>query len=124
MPSFTVRVGILLVVFGLASYAMTQGVSVTALIPSVIGALLAVCGLVALRSPGARRHAMHAAALIALVGVAGTISAVFRLPALLAGEVVPRRPAVIARASMAMILLVYLGFSIKSFVDARVRQKA
>lgn len=124
MPSFTVRVGILLVVFGVASYAMSQGVSVTALIPSFVGALLAVCGIVALRSPAARPHAMHAAALIAVVGVLGTISALFQLPALLAGGEVPRRPAVIARASMAMILLVYLAFSVKSFADARLRRKA
>jgi hypothetical protein len=118
------RVAVLLIVFGGASYVLSGGASVTAFIPSVVGALLAICGLVALRSPAARPHAMHAAALIALVGVFGTITAVFQLPALLAGADVPRRPAVIARASMALILLVYLAFSVKSFVDARVRRKA
>src|SRR5918993_977617 len=118
MPSFTVRVGILLVVFGIASYVTTGGVSVTALIPSVIGALLTVCGLVAARNQRLRPHAMHVAALLALVGVMGTASALLSLPGLIVGEGMPRRPAVVARIGMALILIVYLGFSVKSFVDA------
>ena len=123
MASFTVRIGILLVVFGVASYVMTGGASVTAFIPSVIGALLAVCGLVAVRNEAARKHAMHAAVLIALIGFVGTASALLRLPDLLNGATVPRRPALIARASMAVILLVYIVVSVKSFVDARIRRK-
>ena len=123
MPSFTVRVGVLLVIFGVVSYVMTSGVSLTALIPSAIGALLAICGLVAVRQERLRPHAMHVAALLALVGVAGTASALLQVPALLADASVPRRPAVVARIGMALILLVYLGFSVKSFVDARVRRK-
>ena len=124
MPSFTVRVGILLVIFGVTSYVTTGGVSLTALIPSVIGALLAICGLVATRQPGLRPHAMHVAALLALVGVLGTASALLQLPALITDASVPRRPAVVARIGMALILLVYLGFSVKSFIDARVKRRA
>ena len=124
MPSFTVRVGMLLVVLGVASYVMSARVSATALIPAAVGAVLAACGLVAVRRPAARPHAMHLAALVALVGLLGTVMSLFQLPALLAGASVPRRPAAMARASMALILGVYLGFSVKSFVDARVRRKA
>jgi hypothetical protein len=124
VSSLTVRVGILLVIFGIASYVTTGGVSLTAFIPSVIGALLAVCGLIATRNPRLRPHAMHIAALLALVGVLGTASALLQLPALVSNASVPRRPAVVARIGMALILLVYLGFSVKSFVDARVRRKA
>ena len=43
---------------------------------------------------------------------------------LIAGTGVGRRPAVVARIGMAVILLVYLGVSVKSFVDARVRRRA
>jgi hypothetical protein len=124
MPSFTVRVGVLLVIFGVASYVMTGGVSVTALIPSVLGALLAICGLVAIRQERLRPHAMHIAALLALVGLAGTASALLQLPSLLAGSGSLRRPAVVARIGMALILIVYLAFSVKSFVNARVRRRA
>jgi hypothetical protein len=124
MPSFTVRVGLLLVIFGAVSYVTSGGVSLTAFIPSIIGAVLVLCGAVAVRSPGLRPHAMHVAALIALVGVMGTASALLQVPAMLAGEGVGRRPAVVARASMAVILLVYLGFSIRSFAQARLMRKA
>ena len=110
-------------VFGVASYLMTGGASITAFIPSVVGALLAVCGVVALRNEAARKHAMHAAALVALVGLAGTATALLRIPALIDGAGVANRPALIARASMAVILLVYLVVSVKSFVDARIRRK-
>ena len=54
----------------------------------------------------------------------GTASALLQVPAMLAGEGVGRRPAVVARASMAVILLVYLGFSIRSFAQARLMRKA
>jgi hypothetical protein len=124
MPSFTVRVGLLLVIFGAVSYVTSGGVSLTAFIPSIIGAVLVLCGAVAVRSPGWRPHAMHVAALVALVGVMGTASALLQVPAMLAGEGVGRRPAVVARASMAVILLVYLGFSIRSFAQARLMRKA
>jgi peptidoglycan/LPS O-acetylase OafA/YrhL len=123
MPSFTVRIGLLLVVLGTASYVLTGGVSLTALIPAAFGLLLAICGMVALRRPAARPHAMHLAALLALLGLLGTASALFQLPALWSGTA-PPRPAFVARASMAVMLLVYLGFSVKSFVDARLRRKA
>jgi hypothetical protein len=122
MASFTVRVGLLLIVFGIASYVTTGGVSVTALIPSVFGALLAALGLVAVRQERARRHALHAAAVVAFLGLIGTASALGQLPGLADGSVA-RRPAVVARSGMALLLLVYLGFSVKSFVDARLRRK-
>ena len=123
MPSFTVRIGLLLVVLGTASYIVTGGTSLTAFIPSVVGAVLAVCGLIALRNPTARPHAMHAAALVALLGTLATAAALLQVPALLSGTA-PRRPALVARIAMATILLVYLGFSVRSFVEARVRRKA
>lgn len=124
MPSFTVRIGVLLVIFGVASYLTSGGVSLTALIPSVIGAILALCGIVAVRHPPRRPHALHVAAVVALIGLLGTASALLQVPALVAGVDVARRPAVISRASMAVILLIYLTFSVKSFIDARVRRKA
>lgn len=124
MPSFTVRTGILLVVFGITSYLTTGGTSLTAFIPSVIGAALTVCGLVALRLARFRRPAMHVAAMLALIGVLGTVSALFQVPALLSDAAVPRRPAIVARIGMALILLVYLGFSVKAFTAARLTRRA
>ena len=123
MPSFSIRIGLLLVALGTVSYVLTEGASLTAFIPAAFGALLAVCGIVALRRSTMRPLAMHVAAVLALIGLVGTASALLQVPAWLGAEASPR-PAAVARASMATILLVYLAFSVKSFVDARLRRKA
>jgi len=123
VPNFTIRIGLLLIALGTVSYILTGGASLTAFIPAAVGALLAICGIVAMRRATLRPHAMHVAALLALLGLLGTGSALLQAPGWLAGDASPR-PALVARASMATILLVYLAFSVRSFVDARVRRRA
>ena len=119
MPSTTRLFGIVLVVLGLASYWGTGRTSVTALIPAIFGAVLLVLALVA-RKEAARKHAMHVAVLVALVGLIGT--AVRLAPALLAGHV--GRPAVLAQLTMFVLLSLYVAFSVQSFVAARRARKA
>ncbi len=122
MASFTVRVGVLLVIFGIVSYVMTGATSLTALIPSVVGAALALCGVLASRSRAPRPIALRMAILIAGVGLVGTAGALGQLGSLFAGAGSPTRPALVARASMALILLVYLVFAVRAFAhDARRR---
>ena len=53
------------------------GISVTALIPAFFGLPLVVLGFLA-RSESIRRHAMHAAAALALVGWAGAVFSLLR----------------------------------------------
>jgi uncharacterized membrane protein len=117
MPSFTIRIGALLVVFGLAGYVITQAASLTALIPAVVGVILVLLGLLGLRQAHLRKHVMHVALLVGVIGLAGSIGGLVALPSALAAGAV--RPAVVLRASMALLLLVYLVIGIKSFVDAR-----
>lgn len=116
MPSFTVRIGALLVVLGVASYVTTGATSLTALIPAVVGAVLAVCGLLARRT----RMALPVALAIAMVGLLGTITALGRMGSvLMTGG--PARPALVARASMAVILLVYAAVAVRGLAKARSR---
>ena len=68
MPLTTRIVGILLVVVGLASYYLTGQTSITALIPAFFGIVFIVLALVA-RAEAARKHAMHAAVAVALIGL-------------------------------------------------------
>lgn len=118
MASFTIRIGALLTVFGLAGYVLTGAASPTALIPAVVGIVFVLLGLVGLRKPDWRKHVMHVAVLVAIIGLAGSISGLIALPgALMSGEGV--RPAIIMRAAMALLLLVYTVVAVKSFVDAR-----
>lgn len=121
MASFTIRVGVILIAAGIAAYLLTGATSVTALIPSAIGAGLLLLGIVGVRRPDLRRHAMHVAMVVAIVGLAGSFTGLLALPAMLSGGG-GVRPSVALRAVMAVMLLVYLGVGIKSFVDARRRR--
>src|SRR5688572_2306182 len=79
MASTTITFGLLLTLLGLAGYFLTGTSSVTALIPAIFGLLLVVLGFLA-RSEGVRRHAMHAAAAVALVGCIGALFSLVRTP--------------------------------------------
>lgn len=104
-------VGLLLAVLGLVSYVGTGRTSVTALIPAIFGVVLLGLAWVA-RSEAARRHAMHVAMVVALVGIAGTASR-------LIGATDFTRPATIAQVVTVLLLAWYLGKGIQSFRDAR-----
>src|SRR5262245_61949292 len=69
MPNVTIGFGAVLCAIGLFGYfgSASDNTSPTALIPLGFGVVLIICGLIA-RSPGARKHAMHAAAAVSLVG--------------------------------------------------------
>jgi hypothetical protein len=114
MPGTTRIFGLLLIALGIGSYIATGRTSMTALIPAFFGAVLVVCALVA-ASESARKHAMHAAVAISLVGA---IAALARgVPAALGGEA--GRPAVLAQLAMGALLLVYVALGVQSFIAAR-----
>jgi hypothetical protein len=111
MPATTRLVGLLLAVIGIGSYIGTGRTSVTALIPAFFGAAFLLLAYVA-RNEAARKHAMHVAMLVALVGIAGTASR-------LIGATDFTRPATLAQLVTVLLLGWYLGTGIKSFRDAR-----
>ncbi|MDP9394759.1 MAG: hypothetical protein M3Q27_11150 [Actinomycetota bacterium] len=117
MPRIAIAVGALLVVVGVWAFtASGPGASPTALIPAVLGALLAGAGVVGLRGGDARRHAMHAAAGVSLLGVLGSLGQLLASPA--AGS----EHADIARyAGIANLLLcgLFLALAVRSFIQAR-----
>ena len=114
MPLVTRIVGFLLVLLGVVGYLATGAASMTALIPALVGALFLILALVA-RSPGARKHVMHAAVAIALLAVAGGVPRI--ISAVNAGDLT--RPAVLAQIAMAVILAIYVMLGVKSFIEAR-----
>ena len=119
MTATTRLFGIILIVLGIASYVLTDRASLTALIPAIFGAVLVVCALIA-RNESARKHAMHAAV---AVGLLGALAALGRaIPAVIAGNA--GRPAVISQLVMAVVLLIYVAFGVQSFIAARRARKA
>lgn len=119
MPIITIIIGIILDIIGTTAWLMTDRQSITALIPSFLGTILLLLGIFSLAKPGARKHLMHAAATVGLLGVLGSVKGLFALLALLSGAEVERPLAVIAQSATAVVCLIFLGLCIKSFVDAR-----
>lgn len=111
-------VGVLLMIVGVGGYILTHGVSRTALIPAVIGVVLLLLAQWG-RKEQARKHAMHAAMLVAILGAAGSVRGLMQLPTLLGGGEVARPAAVYAQSITAVALVVLVVMGIRSFVAAR-----
>lgn len=115
VSSLALLFGALLLLTGVGGYVAFQ--TPTALIPVGFGVLLGICGLVA-RKESLRRHAMHAAAVVALVGFLPSAPGLLGIPDLLAGEAA-RPAAVILRSVMAVLCLGFLVVAVRSFIAAR-----
>ena len=119
MASTTIALGVGLVILGLAGYFLSGAASLTALIPAVFGVALAVAGLIA-RDERKRKHAMHAAVVVALLGFLGSVRGLLQIDALFNGTAA-RPAAVISQSIMALLTLGYIVMAIRSFVNARRR---
>jgi hypothetical protein len=118
MPRITVLTGAILIVLGVASYLATGRASVTALIPAFFGLPILILGWLATRVTW-RRHAMHAATGLALLGLLGSARGVPATITLLSGSTVERPAAAVAQSVMALVCLVFLVLAVRSFVTAR-----
>ena len=119
MSKITIAVGAFLIVLGLIGYLGTGMVSWTALIPAFFGLPLTILGVLALQEDW-RKHAMHVAVIIGLVGFLGGAFSFMR-PLLSGGEMKPM--AVTMQALMALTCAAFVGLCVKSFIDARVARK-
>lgn len=117
MPRTTIVVGSALILLGVAAWAITSFASWTALIPAIIGLVLLILGLLAAKT-GKQKLFIHIALLVALIGIAGTVSNTLKLGEVFAGTA--ERPAAVITSAITLVLLVvYLVLGIRSFVRAR-----
>jgi hypothetical protein len=108
----------LLVALGLGGYLLGgETPHWTALIPAFFGALFAGLGAVAMISDTARRHAMHAACVLALIGMGGPIMRIARTG-------LDTSPAKISMVLMILLSVAFLALCINSFIQARRRRAA
>jgi len=122
MASTTIALGAVLVVLGLAGYFLTGMVSPTALIPAFFGIVIAGAGVIA-RDERKRKHAMHAAVLVALLGFLGTVRGLLQIGSAFDGTAT-RPAAIISQAIMAVLTLGYLIMAVRSFAAARRQRSA
>lgn len=121
MGKVTIGYGALLMLLGLVGFIATGASHPTALIPLFFGVPLVVLGALAAKDI-AVKHVMHAAALLAVLGLFGTLPGVFKLGKLINGTA-ERPAAVAAQATMALLSLVFIVLAVRSFVAARKRRR-
>jgi hypothetical protein len=120
----TIICGALLVVDGVVGYVRQEEgkVSPTALIPAGIGAVLVLCGLLAFKD-NLRKHVMHVAAMVGLIGAVGGFMPLIRQYKN-NGSFDPRKPSAISGEVMILVCVVFVGLCVKSFIDARKARQA
>ena len=90
----------------------------TALIPAIFGVVFCLLGWLA-GNERYRKHALHAAVLVGVVGFLGSASGLAGLMRLIAGTGVERPAAVVSQSVMAVVMAVFVALCVKSFVNAR-----
>lgn len=122
MPATAILFGVILILLGIIGYVIAvtnNNASVTALIPAFFGVALAALGALAHFKESLRKHLMHAAVIVALLGFIATAGRLIsRLNELTAS------PAVISQAVMAIVCLVFVVLAIRSFAAARRNREA
>jgi hypothetical protein len=124
MPTTTILFGLALAVYGFVSWLTSESKSPTALIPAFFGAAFVICGLVA-QKQSLRKHAMHLAAVIGLIGfIGGAVMGFPKVPAWFAGELdAAGLNKVKSQCVLALTCLVFVLLCVKSFIDARTARR-
>lgn len=118
MPKTAMLFGVIFIIIGLVAYFGVSSESITALIPAFLGLPMLILGWLALNEKYLK-HAMHGAAVLALLGFGGTVGGLFKFFRMVGGEVFERSAAITVQAIMALLCLVFLVFAVKSFIEAR-----
>ena len=117
MPSIAIACGTILIIIGILGYingVVTDRTSVTALIPAFFGIVLLILGLMARTKENLRRHLMHAAVIVALLGFIAPLARL--LPNI--GDL-QYSAAVVSQVSMALVCLLFVVLAVRSFIEAR-----
>lgn len=117
MPNTVINTGRLLILIGVIGYVISMAnarTSVTALIPAFFGIVFLLLGYLARAKEGLRKHVMHGAVLLAIIGLLAV-----------AGRLVSKigefslTPAYIAQVVTALVFLGFIVMAVRSFISAR-----
>jgi len=123
VSKLSIYIGIALIILGVASYILTGAASATALIPAFFGLAFAGLGILGERKESMRKHMMHAALLLAILGLGGSFGGLMSVFGVLGGGELERPAASYGQAIMAIICIFFIVAGIRSFIDARKKPK-
>ncbi len=120
MAKVTLVFAAIFIALGLVGYIGTGSQHPTALIPAVLGLLLALFGALSFSpDPSRRKLFMHINVTLALLGFLGTVMGLIQWFGMIAGNAVPNPPATESKAAMALLSLLYGALCVRSFITAR-----
>jgi hypothetical protein len=121
VPRVSIVFGLLLIALGAGAFVGTGSQHPTALIPGGFGLVLVLLGALGLRD-NLRKHAMHVAAMVGLIGAVG--GGVMLVLPLAQGAGIQQPVAYACKAAMTLLCLLFVGLCVNSFVQARRRRAA
>lgn len=113
-----------MIILGTGSFLLTGAASATALIPAFFGIVFIALGAIGINKESMHKHVMHAALLLAILGVGGSFGGLINVLGVLGGTELERPAASYAQALMAIICIFFIVAGIRSFIDARKERNA
>ncbi len=113
MENVALLVGAILVAIGVGGYATAEVKSPTALIPAAIGVVFLIVGVLVTAKPATRKHSMHVAAMVALLGI---LAVGGRGVMSLSNMNLAKG---ISFGGTTLVLVVFLVLAIQSFIEVR-----
>jgi uncharacterized membrane protein len=117
MPNTAINTGRILILIGVIGYIVSMinaKTSLTALIPAMFGIAMLILGHLARMKESLRKHLMHAAVLVSLIGF---LAVAARL--VMKFDQIAFTPAYISQIATAVVFLAFVIYAVKSFIDAR-----
>jgi hypothetical protein len=120
MAKLTIGFGILLILLGIVGFVSTGSAHPTSLIPSGIGLIFVVFGIMANTENSKKRMLwMHISVTVGLLVFLGMIPAALDTIRLARGVIFPHPIAVEEKGALALLSLIYVLFCVRSFISAR-----
>src|SRR5216683_4882678 len=125
MPTTSILFGIALIGYGIYLYfdQNPDHRSPTALIPAFFGTAFFVLGIVSIIKDSLRKHAMHVAAAVGLLGCLGGLAMGLPKLKMFTGQEPERPAAVQAQIWLGILCGVFVVMCGKSFIEARAARK-